>query len=226
MELLIFGHAGQAVLFFPPRVGRFYDYENWGTVYALSDRINAGEIQLFCVDSIDEETFYNNWAEPQGRMERHLQYERYILQEVLPFIKTKNDSIEIEAAGCSMGAYHAANIALRSPQLFNKIVCMSGRYDLTQPVTHFKDLLDGYRSEIVYLNMPRQYMTNLEDEELLAEIRKIKIVLVIGQTDPFFDDNYAFSETLGWKGMQHEFHIWGGYAHSARSWNRMVHLYL
>ncbi len=29
MELLVFGYAGAKVLFFPPRMGRFYDYENW-----------------------------------------------------------------------------------------------------------------------------------------------------------------------------------------------------
>jgi esterase/lipase superfamily enzyme len=36
MELLIFGHAGAKVLVFPTRQGRFFDYENWGLVDALS----------------------------------------------------------------------------------------------------------------------------------------------------------------------------------------------
>lgn len=35
MELLVFGHSGAKVLFFPPRMGRFFDYENWRVIKAL-----------------------------------------------------------------------------------------------------------------------------------------------------------------------------------------------
>jgi len=226
MELLVFGHAGRAVLFFPPRMGRFYDYENWGVVAALADRINNGELQLFCVDSIDEETFYNGWAHPEGKINRHLQYEEYILCEVLPLMKAKKPDHDFEAAGCSMGAYHAANIALKHPHLFNKLVCISGRYDLTREVRCFRDLFDGYHNDKIYFNMPRQFMANMQNECLLNNIRRLDMLLVIGETDPFKDDNYEFSELLGWKGVRHQFYTWQGYAHSPRSWRKMVQLYL
>ena len=226
MELLVFGYAGRAVLFFPPRMGRFYDYENWGVVAALSDRINRGELQLFCVDSVDEESFYNGWSHPDARINRHLQYEQYILCEVLPLMNIKKPDNDFEVAGCSMGAYHAANIALKHPHLFNKLVCMSGRYDLTKPVQCFKDLFDGYHSENIYFNMPRQFVANMDDECLLNHIRRLDMLLVIGETDPFRNDNYEFSELLGWKGIRHQFHTWHGYAHAPRSWRKMVQLYL
>ena len=226
MELLVFGHAGRAVLFFPPRMGRFYDYENWGVVASLADRINDGELQLFCVDSVDEESFYNGWSHPDARINRHLQYEQYILCEVLPLMNTKNPDNDFEAAGCSMGAYHAANIALKHPHLFNKLVCMSGRYDLTRSVQCFKDLFDGYHNENIYFNMPRQFVANMHDECLLANIRRLDMLLAIGETDPFRNDNYEFSELLGWKGIRHQFHTWNGYAHAPRSWRKMVQLYL
>lgn len=224
MELLVFGHAGRAVLFFPPRMGRFYDYENWGVIAALTDRINSGELQIFCVDSVDEESFYNNWAHPAGRIERHLLYERYILNEVLPMIQTAGNGIVV--AGCSMGAYHAANISLKYPQLFDKLVCMSGRYDLTRPVQYFRDLLDGYHDQDIYFNMPRQYLANLTNEDVLNNIRRLDIILAIGEADPFLQDNYEFSELLGWKGTHHQFYKWHGYAHTPRSWKKMVQLYL
>ena len=226
MELLVFGNAGRAVLFFPPRMGRFYDYENWGVVASLADRINDGELQLFCVDSVDEESFYNGWSHPDARINRHLQYEQYILCEVLPLMNTKKPDNDFEAAGCSMGAYHAANIALKHPHLFNKLVCMSGRYDLTRPVQCFKDLFDGYHSENIYFNMPRQFVANMHDECLLANIRRLDMLLAIGETDPFRNDNYEFSELLSWKGVRHQFHTWNGYAHAPRSWRKMVQLYL
>src|ERR1700760_1492088 len=104
MELLIFGHNGRAVLFFPTRMARFYDYENWGIIGALHDKLERGELQLFCVDSIDAESFYNRWAHPAGRIHRHLQYEEYILNEVMPLMRQKNQGGYFEAAGCSMGA--------------------------------------------------------------------------------------------------------------------------
>ncbi|WP_158990381.1 esterase family protein [Mucilaginibacter sp. L196] len=226
MELLVFGHAGRAVLFFPPRMGRFYDYENWGVVASLADRINDGELQLFCVDSVDEESFYNGWSHPDARINRHLQYEQYILCEVLPLMNTKKPDNDFEAAGCSMGAYHAANIALKHPHLFNKLVCMSGRYDLTRSVQCFRDLFDGYHNENIYFNMPRQFVANMHDECLLANIRRLDMLLAIGETDPFKNDNYEFSELLGWKGINHQFHTWHGYAHAPRSWRKMVQLYL
>ncbi|NCD70254.1 esterase family protein [Mucilaginibacter agri] len=226
MELLVFGHAGRAVLFFPPRMGRFYDYENWGIIESLRDRISNGELQLFCVDSVDCESFYNDWAQPHEKMHRHLQYEQYILCEVLPLMNTINPNNDIEVAGCSMGAYHAANITLKHPQLFNKLVCMSGRYDLTRSVQYFRDLFNGYHNQDIYFNMPRQFMANMEDQCMLDAIRRLDMLIAIGETDPFMPDNYDFSEALGWKGINHKFYTWQGYAHSPKSWRKMAPLYL
>ncbi|WP_461453104.1 esterase family protein [Mucilaginibacter sp.] len=226
MELLTFGNAGKAVLFFPPRMGRFYDYENWGIIAALADRINNGELQLFCVDSIDNESFYRQCSHPADRINRHLQYEQYILNEVLPFMRIRKPENDFEVAGCSMGAYHAANIVFKYPQLFNKLVCMSGRYDLTRSVQYFRDLFDGYHNENIYFNMPLQFMANISEGILLDAIRKLDIMLVIGDTDPFKYDNLEFDNLLWNKGIDHRFYTWDGFAHTARSWRKMVKLYL
>ena len=226
MELLVFGHAGRAVLFFPPRLGRFYDYENWGIIGALSERIQNGELQLFCVDSVDNESFYNLSSCPADRIIRHLQYEQYIIQEVLSFMRTKNRDNNFEIAGCSMGAYHAANIAFKYPRLFNKLVCMSGRYDPTLSVQYFHDLFDGYHNESIYFNMPLQYLANLNDRNLLDAIRMQDLLLVIGEADPFMQHNRKFSELLWRKGIAHRFYTWEGYAHSPKRWQKMAWLYL
>jgi esterase/lipase superfamily enzyme len=225
MELLIFGHAGKAVLFFPTRMARFYDYENWGLIEALRDRIENGELQLFCVDSIDSESLYNTGVHPATRIARHIQYEQYILQEVISLIHTKNPGAEIVTAGCSMGAYHAANFGLKYPQLFSKVVCMSGRYDLTQPIQYFRDLFDGYHNEDIYFNMPAQFIANVYNEEQLSQLRKLEIILAIGETDPFYQSTREFSDLLWSKGVANQFYSWHNYAHSPRSWKRMVQLY-
>src|SRR5438093_2297865 len=58
MELLHFGHAGRPLLVFPTSMGRFFQWEDFGLVSALSDHIEAGAIQLVCLDSLDGESWY------------------------------------------------------------------------------------------------------------------------------------------------------------------------
>jgi len=226
MELLIFGHGGRAVLFFPTRMARFYDYENWGVVGALHDKLANGELQLFCVDSIDAESFYNRWAHPEQRINRHLQYEQYILQEVIPLMREKNESGYFEAAGCSMGAYHAVNIAMKYPWLFKKAVAMSGRFDLTEQICDFRDLFDGYHNESIYFNMPNQYVANISDGYLLNAINNLEFIFAIGQTDPFLPNNFELSNLLWHKWIKNQLYVWDNYAHRPRYWKQMVQLYL
>jgi len=226
MELLIFGHAGRAILFFPTRMARFYDYENWGIVDSLKDQINSGQLQLFCVDSIDGESFYNHCVFPSMRIERHLQYEKYLLDEVIPLIQLKNDGDFLATAGCSMGAYHAINLAMKYPQLFKKTVGISGRYDLTEAPGDFQDLLSGFRNETVYYNMPSQFLSNLNDDYLLDALRKMEIIIAVGETDPFLNGNQYLSSVLWQKGISNHFHTWESNAHHPHYWRKMVPLYI
>ena len=222
MELLIFGRSGTRVIVFPTRVGRFYDYENWGLIAALRDKIDAGWLQLYCIDSIDAESFYCSWAHPRGRIVRHKQYENYILGEVIPFSLHRNPESALIAHGCSMGAYHAVNIALRHPGLFCRVVALSGRYDLTRGVGSFRDLLDGYYDEDVYFNNPSHFIPNITDSEILEQMRRMEVTIAIGETDAFLENNLHFRDILQGKGIRPSFHIWSGEAHRASDWRKMV----
>src|SRR5436309_1279907 len=84
MELLHFGHAGTPLLVFPTSMGRFFQWEDFGMVGAISDFIDSGAVQLVCVDSVDGESWYARDRPPQERVRRHLQYEAYIVNEILP----------------------------------------------------------------------------------------------------------------------------------------------
>jgi esterase/lipase superfamily enzyme len=226
MELLVFGHAGTRTLVFPTRDGRFYDYENWGLVQALESRINAGCLQLFCVDSVDAESLYCFWCRPADRMVRHQQYEAYLLNEVLPLTCRKNPNPLLTAHGCSLGAYHAVNIAFRHPDLFGKVVALSGRYDLTGSVGNFRGLFDGYYDQNIYYNTPCHFIPLLTDPVILDQLRRMEIILVIGEDDPFLENNYQLSDALQKKQIKHALHVWSGEAHRARYWRQMVSLYL
>jgi len=60
MELLVFGHAGAKVLMFPTRDGRFWQYEQIGIVASLAEKLNAGHLQLYCIEGLAGETFYGS----------------------------------------------------------------------------------------------------------------------------------------------------------------------
>jgi esterase/lipase superfamily enzyme len=224
MELLVFGHAGNPVLFFPTRSAHFYDYENWNIVGALQDKIESGALQLYCVDSVDIESFYAD-IHPADRIKRHLDYEQYILTEVIPLAQQKNNRL-LTAAGCSLGGYHAANIAFKHPQYFNRVVSMSARYNLTLATTAFRDLLDGYWDENVYYNMPSMFIPNLTDENILGRLPNLKIIMVVGEEDPFYENNQQLSQALQQKNITHDFYVWEEEAHRPRYWRKMVQLYL
>jgi len=225
MEILVFGDRGLPVIFFPTRSAHFYDLENWKIVDAMSSKISAEEIQVYCVDSVDEESFYSD-ASPDRKIIRHLQYESYILHEVVPFIKKQNKNQGLVAAGCSLGGYHAVNIAFKHPTVFNKVVGMSGRYDLTKPLPHFADLFGGYFDENIYYNMPNHFIPGISDKRLLKQLRKLDITMVIGREDSFLPDNQKLSASLNQIEVPHQLHIWEEEAHKPRYWREMVKLYL
>ena len=56
MEMLVFGHGGARLMAFPTSMGRFFDWEDRGLVSALGDHLDRGWLQLFCVDSVDNES--------------------------------------------------------------------------------------------------------------------------------------------------------------------------
>ncbi|MFO7642686.1 MAG: alpha/beta hydrolase-fold protein [Candidatus Competibacteraceae bacterium] len=226
MELLIFGHGGAKVLVFPTRCGRFHEYENMGLVGALRHKIEHGQLQLYCVDSIDEESFYCFWSRPWDRVHRHLQYESYLLDEVLPLMWVKNSHPCVISHGCSFGAFHAVNFAFRHPRVFRKVVALSGRYDLTESVDDFRNLFDGHYDDQVYFNTPNHFLPNLGDSWLLDHLRRLDIVMVIGDQDPFLDNNRRLSESLWRQGVWHAMHVWQGRAHSPKYWRKMVELYV
>jgi esterase/lipase superfamily enzyme len=197
-----------------------------GMVNILKDKIERGDLQLYCVDSVDVESFYCHWAHPSGRIQRHIAFEEYILKDVLPFMTRKNPHSCVIAHGASLGAFHAVNIALRHPHLFRKLVAFSGRYDLTLAVECFHDLLDGFYNDDVYFHTPSHFLPNLECAKHLKQLRNMDIILTIGREDPFLQNNKYLSSILHQKSINHQFIVWDGRAHDARYWRQMAAIYI
>jgi len=224
MELLVFGHSGTPVLFFPTRCARFYDYENWQVLDGVREKIDNGYYRFICLDSVDNESFYCYWCPPEDRIKRHLLYEKYILEETIPQV-IGNMPPPLMTAGCSMGAYHAVNLAFKHPELFIKTVGMSGRYDLCYETGNFRNLFDGYWNEDIYFNMPNQYVANMRDETWINYLQKMEIILAMGKEDLFLENNLQLSNQLNEKHISHSFFLWEREAHKPWYWKQMLELY-
>lgn len=221
MEMLVFGHAGLPVLAFPTSGGRFYDFEDHGMVAALAAKIQAGHLQLFCVDSVDAESWYNTQIPPRLRVARHQQYERYVLDEVVPVVRDRNSHASLLAMGCSLGGYHAANIALRHPETITGFVSLSGAFDLT-------GFLDGYYDQDCYFNLPLHYVANLTDPWYLERFkRNHNYVLATGWDDQCLGQNQSLDALLTAKAIPHQLAVWDAKgSHDWPTWQRMAKQYL
>jgi esterase/lipase superfamily enzyme len=226
MELLIFGHAGAKLLMFPTRDGHFWEYEALGIVASLADKVEAGQLQLYCIEGLARESFYDPHRSPVDRIRRHAALEDYILHEVMPLMAAHNPHDTVMAMGCSLGAFQAASLVFRHPHLFRKLVALSGRYDLTMTVEHFGDLFDGHYDDDIYFHTPSHFLPGLTDVWRLDRLRGLDIVLAIGKADPFLDNNLHLSRLLADKGVPHQLHFWDGRAHRAGAWRKMAALYV
>jgi esterase/lipase superfamily enzyme len=218
MEMLVFGHAGARLLIFPTSKGRFFEWEDRGMIEAMGDPIEKGWLQVFCVDSVDEESWYAGWKWPGDRAWRHVQYDSYIRNEVVPLTQ-HNPNPFFMVTGASFGAYHAVNFAFRYPELVGRVLAMNGLYDIS-------DWTDGHQDNNVYFNNPVQYLRNEHDSERLARMRAMEIILTSSETEPLRGATEYFSQLLWEKGIWHALRIWDGWAHDWPYWKQMVSLYL
>jgi esterase/lipase superfamily enzyme len=215
MELLVFGHAGTPVVVFPTTQGRFYEYEDSGMVSALEGKINAGQIQLFCVDSVDSESWLNRAVHPHERVRRQVTYEQYVLEELVPLIRGVNGPGLITVTGCSLGGYQSVNLTLRHPDLVASCISMSGIFDL-------KRFMDDYYDEDFYFNNPVDYLANTTDPWFLERYGKLKLVLAAGDHDESLSDNRHLAQTLANKNVAACLDVWSGKPDQWALWRAMA----
>ncbi|MCB9431638.1 MAG: esterase family protein [Ardenticatenaceae bacterium] len=219
MELLVFGHAGARVLIFPTSKGRFYEWEDRQMMETVRHQLDQGWVQIYCVDSVDAESWYAYWKHPGERAWRHVQYENYLLQEVLPLSTKLNPNPFLMTVGASFGAYHAVNFALRHPELVGRTIGMSGIYDISR-------WMEGYSDDNVYFNNPVAYIPNEHDNGRLAALRNLDIILAVGYEDGLRGSSEHLSNLLWDKGIGNALRLWDGWAHDWPWWKQMLSIYI
>ena len=164
MELLAYGERGFPVVVFPTSGGRFLEYEDRGMVNALAPKIERGELQVICLDSVDRESWYNQGAHPADRLHRQNAFDAYLVNELAPFVRDRTSWPQMGVTGCSFGGYHAVNFALRHPEIVTYAVSMSGGFDIP------KRFLNGYYDQNAYFHSPLDYLPNLDARWLLDAV--------------------------------------------------------
>lgn len=223
MEIAMYGHYGFALLLLPTAAADYLEYERFQLIDAIAPFIESGKIKVFSINSINSEAWLNDHMNPVHKGIRHQQFNAYVEQEVIPFIKDKtSQDTKIIISGASLGALHSANLFFRRPDLFNGVIAMSGVYDLTA-------YSKGHYDDNVYYNSPCHYLPNLTDEHTLHLLRSSgHIHLVTGSGD--YEDPQAsrnLSYILSNKAIPHELDIWGpDIKHDWPTWRQMLPTYL
>ncbi len=57
MEWKVYGHGGRPVLYIPCQDGRFFDFEDFHMTDVWAPWIDAGQVCVFSIDTIDRETW-------------------------------------------------------------------------------------------------------------------------------------------------------------------------
>ena len=173
-QVVAYGFYGRPVIAFPSENGEARDWEERGMVDALAPLLDDGRLKLYCIPSFDRESWTRGDLPLEDRAQRHGHYEWWLLTQLVPFVQSDSHTHEIVVTGASFGAYHAANFALKRPDLFPLAICMSGVYDVTVQG-------GGHRGDAVYFNNPVDYVANAEGDHLEWLRRSVSLVLVCGQ---------------------------------------------
>jgi esterase/lipase superfamily enzyme len=219
MPIVSYGSYGFALLLVPTAGADYLEYERFQLMDTLAPFVNSGKMKVFSVDSINKESWLNNDMLGEHKAIRHNQYNQYIYNEVIPFIKNATSwDTPIYIAGASLGALHSMNLFLKRPDLLNGVIAMSGVYNLTE-------YTKGFWDEQVYFNSPMHYIPNLTDHYVLEQIRRSHhIHILTGEGDYEAPDAAReFAGVLYSKGITYELSVWGReWKHDWPTWRAML----
>lgn len=206
-HLWAYGHFGLPVVVFPSAGGMAHEWHQHGMIDVLAPWIDEGRIKVYCPESNVAEAWTRKETPLAWRLERHAAYERFVLDELVPFVRRDcaGADVPLTAFGCSLGATYAALFALKFPETFPRALCMSGRYLATA-------LTDGEMSDALYFNSPLHFVPNLEGEALDRVRRNTHLTLVCGQgkwEEGCIEETIALGRVLARKAIPSMTDIWG-----------------
>lgn len=223
MPIVSYGHYGFSLLLVPTAAADYLEYERFQLIDAIKPWIESGKVRVFSINSINTESWLNNEMAGEHKAIRHNQFNEYIFNEVVPYIKNKTSwETPIYVSGASFGALHSMNLFLKRPDLISGAIAMSGVYDLME-------YSKGHYDEQVYYNSPMHYMPNLSDHGILEQIRRSPHIHIVTGSGAYEDPSSSgkFAKILYDKGINYNLDIWGEeWPHDWNTWRAMMPVYL
>jgi esterase/lipase superfamily enzyme len=223
MPINIYGHYGISVLMFPALGESSLEYENNGLISALEPLLKIGKCKIFCVSGIDSEIWFGQNPDFKEKSHTHFKFNNFIEDEVIPYIYSQcGGPLPIISAGASRGAYHAANMFFRRPDMFMGTIALSGFYDLSV-------YTGDYFDDNCYFNSPIHYLPNLNDNywlSLLYSRRHIYLASGTGEGENHFHTQ-NLANILTAKDIRHHLEIRGDdFGHNYKSWNELFKFFI
>ncbi len=223
MPIATYGDFGFALLLVPTAAADYLEYERFQLIDSLAPYIDSGKVKVFSINSINNESWMNNEMHGEHKAHRHNQFNQYVFNEVIPFIKNRTSAeTPIITSGASFGALHSMNLFLKRPDIINGVIAMSGVYDLNE-------YTKGFNNDQVYFNSPMKYVPNLTDNWYLDNIRKSHHIHILSGSGDYEDPeaSRAFAGVLYNKGINYELDIWGAdMKHDWPTWRDMLPYYI
>ena len=175
---------------------------------APSDLLDAGRIKLYCVDSFDAIVVVEPVGPARGARARSTGATSRGSSTRWCRSSSTTRAARSSPPGSRLGAFHAANFALKRADLFPLAICMSGNYD---PSTWNGW---GERGDAAYFNNPLDYVGQFGGDHLDWLRSRLSLLLVCGQgqwedTTGSLESTKRLAGLLAEKGIRHELDLWG-----------------
>lgn len=221
VTMVRWGVVGQPLLLFPTAGGDAEEVERFHLVAALAPLIDAGRLKIYSVDSVAGKGLVSREGSAKHQMWLQNEFHYYLRHEVVPAIRMdcKSDDIPIWASGASIGAFHAAAMVCRFPDVFTRALSVSGTYDLRR----FYDCGPGEFTHDFYVSSPLHFVPRLEGKHLeVLRTRYIHIASGEGKAEDI-SESWNLANVLGRKGIPNRVESWGpDWHHDWVTWRRKM----
>jgi len=221
LQIAKWGSYGIPLLLFPTAGGDAEEVERFFLIKQLEPFLHEGRLKIYSVDSLNGRTWLTSDSVPH-RVWIQQQFDRFIKNELVPFVRhdCQSPEIEIMTAGASIGALNALISICRHPDAFSRAICLSGTYDVQK-------WLEGQWIEEFYHQSPIHFVPGLPEDHL-QRLQQRFVLLATGQgenEDP--DQSWKVADVLGQKNIPNRVDLWDqDWRHDWVTWREMLPKYV
>jgi esterase/lipase superfamily enzyme len=223
VTMVRWGTYGQPVLVFPTAGGDAEEIERMQLVAAVGPLVEAGKVKIYSCDSVAGAALLAREGTPQHQMWLQNQFQQYVRHEVVPAIRNdcQSPDVEVWVAGASIGAFHAASVLCRWPDVFARACAMSGTYDLRR-FFDAKEFTDDF-----WVSSPVHFVPTLAGVHL-DKLRERYIELPSGEgRAEDIGESFRLADVLGKQAIPNRVDNWGkDVHHDWPTWRAMLPKFL